>query len=100
MKITFAKAFDLLRHLIKYLTGDCCTLDHNGIRGSTHKWISSSLSERSQKVALDGQASDPDLVLSGVPQDRSFFSSSLMIFRIISGHLFASLRMIVCFIGI
>ena len=32
--------------------------------------------------------------------DRSFFSSSLMIFLIISGHLFASLLMIVCFIGI
>ena len=43
-------------------------LDHYGIGGSTHKWISSWLSERSQKVVLDGQASDPVPVLSGVPQ--------------------------------
>ena len=43
-------------------------LDHYGIRGSTHKWSSSWLSERSQKVVLDGQASDPVPVLSGVPQ--------------------------------
>ena len=43
-------------------------LDHYGISGSTQKWISSWLSERSQKVVLDGQASDPVPVLPGVPQ--------------------------------
>ena len=43
-------------------------LDFYGIRGSTQKWIDSWLSERSQKVVLDGRASDPVLVLSGVPQ--------------------------------
>ena len=86
--VDFAKAFDKVPHrrlLYK--------LDYYGIRGSTHKWISSWLSERSQKFVLDGQASDPVPVLSGV-------SSSLMIFLIISGHLLASLLMIVCFIGI
>ena len=59
----FAKAFDKVpnrRLLYK--------LDYYGIRGSTHKWISSWLSERSQKEVLDGQASDPVPVLSGVPQ--------------------------------
>ena len=59
----FAKAFDKVPHgrlLYK--------LDYYGIRGSTHKWISSWLSERSQKVVLDGQASDLVPVLSGVPQ--------------------------------
>ena len=59
----FAKAFDKVpyrRLLYK--------LGYYGIRGSTHKWISSWLSERSQKVVLDGQASDPVPVLSGVPQ--------------------------------
>ena len=59
----FAKAFDKVPHrrlLYK--------LEYYGIRGSTHKWISSWLSERSQKVVLDGQASDPVPVLSGVPQ--------------------------------
>ena len=59
----FAKAFDKVPHrrlLYK--------LEYYGIRGSTHKWFSSWLSERSQKVVLDGQASDPVPVLSGVPQ--------------------------------
>ena len=60
----FADAFDKVPHrrlLYK--------LDYYGITGSTHKWITSWLSERrSQKVVLDGKASDPVLVLSGVPQ--------------------------------
>ena len=43
-------------------------LDYFGIRGSTHKWINSWLSGRSQQVVLDGQDSDPVPVLSGVPQ--------------------------------
>ena len=42
--------------------------DYYGIRGSTHKWISSWLSGCSQQVVLDGQASDPVRVLSSVPQ--------------------------------
>ena len=59
----FAKAFDKVPHrrlLYK--------LDYYGIRGSSHWWISSWLSSRSQEVVLDGQASDPVPVLSGVPQ--------------------------------
>ena len=59
----FAKAFDKVPH--RRLLHK---LDHYGIRGSTHKWISSWLSGRSQQVVLDGQASDPVPVLSGVPQ--------------------------------
>ena len=59
----FAKAFDKVAH--KRLL---YKLDFYGIRGSTHKWIDSWLSERSQKVVLDGRASDPVPVLSGVPQ--------------------------------
>ena len=43
-------------------------LDYYGIRGSTHKWINSWLSGRSQQVVLDVQASDPVPVSSGVPQ--------------------------------
>ena len=50
----FAKAFDKVPH--KRLL---YKLDFYGIRGSTHKWIDSWLSERSQKVVLDGRASDP-----------------------------------------
>ena len=59
----FAKAFNKVPHrrlLHKF--------DYYGIRGSTHKWISSWLSGRSQQVVLDGQASDPVPVLSSVPQ--------------------------------
>ena len=59
----FAKAFDKDPH--RRLLHK---LDYYGIRGSTHKWISSWLSGRSQQVVLDGQASDPVSVLSGVPQ--------------------------------
>ena len=59
----FAKAFDKVPHrrlLHKF--------DYYGIRGSTHKWINSWLSGRTQQVLLDGQASDPVPVSSGVPQ--------------------------------
>ena len=43
-------------------------MEYYGIRGSIHKWINSWLSGRTQQVVLDGQASDPVPVLSGVPQ--------------------------------
>ena len=59
----FAKAFDKVPH--RRLLHK---LDYYGIRGSTHKWISSWLSGHTQQVVLDGQASDPVPVLSGVPQ--------------------------------
>ena len=59
----FAKAFDKVPHRRKAII----QLDYYGIRGSTHKWITSWLSERSQKVVLDDQASDPVPVLTGVP---------------------------------
>ena len=59
----FAKAFDKVPH--RRLLHK---LDYYGIRGSAHKWASSWLSGRSQQVVLDGQASDPVPVLSGVPQ--------------------------------
>ena len=58
-----AKAFDKVPH--RRLLHK---LDYYGIRGSTHKWINSWLSGRTQKVVLDGKASDPVPVLSGVPQ--------------------------------
>ena len=59
----FAKAFDKVPH--RRLLHK---LDYYEIRGSTHKWISSWLSGRTQQVVLDGIASDPVPVLSDVPQ--------------------------------
>ena len=59
----FAKAFDKVPH--RRLLHK---LEYYGIRGSTHKWINSWLSGSTQQVVLDGQASDPVPVLSGVPQ--------------------------------
>ena len=59
----FAKTFDKVPH--RRLLHK---LEYYGIRGSTNKWINSWLSERTQQVVLDGQASDPVPVLSGVPQ--------------------------------
>ena len=59
----FAKAFDKVPHGRLFHK-----LEYYGIRGSTHKWINSWLSGRTQQVVLDSQASDPVPVLSGVPQ--------------------------------
>ena len=61
--MNFAKAFDKVPHRRLFHK-----LEYYGIRGSTHKWINSWLSGRTQQVVLDGQASDPVPVLSGVPQ--------------------------------
>ena len=59
----FAKAFDRVPH--RRLLHK---LEYYGIGGSTHKWINSWLSRRTQQVVLDGLVSDPVPVLSGVPQ--------------------------------
>ena len=66
----FAKAFDKVSHR-KLLHN----LDYYGTRGSTHKWINSWLFGRTQEVVLDGQASDPVPVLSGVPQGKFKYRS-------------------------
>ena len=59
----FAKAFDIVAHhrLLSKVTG-------YGIRGNLHRWITSFLEGRTQKVVIEGASSDPSPVKSGVPQ--------------------------------
>lgn len=61
--LDFSKAFDKVPHrrLLKKLW-------NYGIRGKTHKWINMFLTDRNQRVVVDGEASEWIHVESGVPQ--------------------------------
>ena len=61
--LDFSKAFDTVphQHLLKKLR-------HYGLQGSTHKWIESFLSGRTQQVVIEGESSYSAPVISGVPQ--------------------------------
>ena len=61
--LDFSKAFDMVPHA--RLMGK---LESYSIRGDVHRWISTFLSSRIQKVVLDGFYSDTVTVGSGVPQ--------------------------------
>ena len=61
--LDFSKAFDKVPH--KRLMAK---LQNYGVRGNTHGWIESFLTNRTQRVVVDGQASDWANVQSGVPQ--------------------------------
>ena len=58
--IDFSKAFDTVPHrrLLKFY----------GVRGPLLQWISSWLTERYQRVMVDGESSSATPVKSGVPQ--------------------------------
>ena len=61
--LDFSKAFDTVAHqklLFK--------IDHYGIKGNTATWIKSWLTNRTQRVVVDGETSEPTPVTSGVPQ--------------------------------
>ena len=61
--LDFSKAFDVVPHqrlLHK--------LDHYGIRGTTPNWIQNFLTNRTQKVVVDGSSSESARVRSGVPR--------------------------------
>ena len=61
--LDFSKAFDKVCHatLIKKLEGF-------GIRGKVLNWLKSFLSDRYQRVVVQGKLSEPEKVQSGVPQ--------------------------------
>ena len=61
--LDFKKAFDSVPHrrLLKKLNG-------YGISGSILKWLKNFLNDRQQRVVIDGQKSDWQNVLSGIPQ--------------------------------
>ena len=61
--LDLSKAFDKvphgrLMHKVNYY----------GVRGNTHSWIQSLLTDRTQRVLLEGTTSHSSPVLSGVPQ--------------------------------
>ena len=61
--LDFSKAFDTVPH--KRLLGK---LEQFGISGDLHRWISAFLIGRKQAVVVDGERSEDEDVLSGVPQ--------------------------------
>ena len=61
--LDLSKAFDTVPH--DRLLGK---LDHYGINGHIHSWISNFLKHGSQCVLVDGAESDPAHVVSDVPQ--------------------------------
>ena len=61
--LDFAKAFDKVPHLRILLK-----LTPYGITGNTHNWIKSFLSNRKQRVSVNGAMSDITYVTYGVPQ--------------------------------
>ena len=61
--LDFSKAFDKVPHSRLALK-----LDYYGVRGNARNWISAFFLNRSQRVVLEGEASDTVQVTSGVPQ--------------------------------
>ena len=61
--LDFSKAFDKVD-----LEGLLLKLEHYGIRGSILNWCRAFLIGRTQRVVVEGVASTPSQVLSGVPQ--------------------------------
>ena len=61
--LDFSKAFDVVSH--RLLLGK---LEHYGVRGNTLGWVTDWLTDRTQRVVIDGECSEDAPVLSGVPQ--------------------------------
>ena len=89
--IDFTKTFDKVPH--RRLLHK---LDFYGIRVSTLKWINSWLSQCTQQVVIDGQASDPVPMLSSVPQGLVL---GPILYLIIINDLPDNIRSSVCLFG-
>jgi hypothetical protein len=61
--LDFSKAFDTVPH-----SRLLHKLDHYGIRGPIHQWLTNFLKRRTMRVVLEGEASEEAAVESGVPQ--------------------------------
>ena len=61
--LDFSKAFDTVPHQRLLLK-----MEHYGIRGRVLHWVRAWLTDRNQRVCLDGDMSDMTAVRSGVPQ--------------------------------
>ena len=82
--LDFAKAFDKVPHLCLL-----SKLTSYGITGNTQNWIKSFLSNRKQRVSVNGALSDITDVTSGVPQ-----GSVLVLFLLyINGNIKSSIRL-------
>ena len=74
--LDFSKAFDKVPHSRRLLM----KLQHYGVRGHLHDWITSFLLGRTQCVALDSQSSAATTVSSGVPQGTVLGSLLFLLF--------------------
>ena len=61
--LDFSKAFDKVDHQIVLQK-----IKQLGITGNIHHWLKSFLTDRYQSVVVNGVKSDPQRVISGVPQ--------------------------------
>jgi len=65
--LDFSKAFDTVLH-----SRLLHKLNHYGINGKLHNWLTTWLTKRTQQVVIDGQASTHTRVKACVPQGYSF----------------------------